>query len=203
MQAKYWLVFLIALALTITGGITIKLIMDDSYNQPVVPKFFALSFTNVTYVVTQETDHNAIPTLYQVNFTISNKWSQGVVHTVSLTYLPWSGSEAWVNGEYKPKVETLFIGNISIGQSVNVQMNRVYINPNAFSTSNGNAGTRAFEFDFRSTDYPSNVDSLNNVKDYQTIQVKYYCDDKILKVALGNSALGNDEPVPMLGWSVG
>ena len=134
MQTKYWLVFLIALAFMVTVSITSKLLIDNSYNQqPVqVPKFFSLSFTNFSYVVTQESDHNAIPALYQVNFTISNKWSQGIVHNVSLCYVPWSGADAWVNGEYKPKVETIFIGNISVGQSVNVQMDRVYISPQCF-----------------------------------------------------------------------
>ena len=83
-------------------------------------------------------------------------------------------------------------------------MDRINIASGALTTSNGNAGTRAFEFDFRSTDYPSYIDSqINKLKDYETIQVKYYDEDKVLKVALGNSVLGNDEPVPMLGWSVG
>jgi hypothetical protein len=87
---------------------------------------------------------------------------------------------------------------------VNVQIDGLYINPNTFSTSNSNAGTRAFEFDFRSTDYPSYIDSqINKLKDYETIQVKYYDADKVLKAWLPNTAYDNEEPVPIFSWSVG
>ena len=76
--------------------------------------------------------------------------------------------------------------------------------PNAFSTWNNNAGTRAFQFDFKSTDYPPYIDSqINKLNDYETIQVKYYCADKVLKAWLSNTAYGNEEPVPTFSWSVG